>query len=154
MASKPDQSSEHLDLLKALATLLREEDLTEVEYAYGDLEIRLAKSSPMIMAGAPAVAPAAAASAAVSATPVEASKADHPGAVTSPTVGTVYLSPSPGAPPFIRVGDTVTKGQTILIVEAMKVMNHIPAPRDGKVTEIVVSDRQPVEFGEALVIIE
>ncbi|HRE44812.1 MAG TPA: acetyl-CoA carboxylase, biotin carboxyl carrier protein, partial [Terricaulis sp.] len=97
-------------------------------------------------------APAAPAPAAASAPAADLAK--HPGAVASPMVGTAYLSPEPGAPTFIKVGDTVTQGQTLMVVEAMKTFNPIPAPRAGKVTAILVSDAQPVEFGEPLAIIE
>ena len=106
---------------------------------------------------APVVAPAAAAPAAAQTVPAAAaaeSAADHPGTVTSPMVGTVYLAPSPGADNFVSVGGQVKEGDTLMIIEAMKVMNPIPAPRGGKVTAILASDGQPVEFGDPLIIIE
>ena len=105
---------------------------------------------PMQMAAAPAALPVAAAAAA----PAAADLSKHPGAVTSPMVGTAYWAPEPGAKPFIEVGSKVSAGQTLLIIEAMKTMNQIPSPRAGTVTQILVEDGQPVEFGEPLVIIE
>jgi len=101
-----------------------------------------------------ASAPAPSAPAAAPSAPAAEGAGPHPGTVPSPMVGTAYLAPEPGARNFIEVGDTVSEGQTILIVEAMKTMNHIPAPRAGKVKQVLVDDAQPVEFGEPLVIIE
>ena len=133
-------------LVKALADILDEAGLAELEYETADLSVRLSRLS-----GAAPVAPVAAV-----ATPAadSADAASHPGAVTSPMVGTVYLAPEPDAPSFIEVGGTVKKGQTLLIVEAMKVMNPITAPADGTVKQIFVQNAQPVEFGEVLVVIE
>ena len=133
-------------LVKALADILDEAGLAELEYETADLSVRLSRVS-----GAAPVAPVAAI-----ATPAadSADSASHPGAVTSPMVGTVYLAPEPDAPSFINIGGTVKKGQTLLIVEAMKVMNPITAPKDGTVKQIFVQNAQPVEFGEALVVIE
>lgn len=143
------------DLIRELADLLNETDLTEIEIERKGLRVRVARMlslSATVPTAAPAVAPAA---------PVAAAPADtgqsadnHPGAVPSPMVGTAYRAPEPGAPAFVEVGATVSQGQTIMIVEAMKTMNHIPAPKAGKVTAILVEDGQPVEFGEPLVIIE
>lgn len=154
------------ELVRELAAILRETDLTEIEVESqsGDLKLRLARQShvvaaaPVTYAAAPAqmqAAPAPAAQAAPSAA-APAGDADraNPGMVPSPIVGTVYLAPEPGAPAFVSVGTQVTEGQTILIVEAMKTMNPIAAPRAGKVTKICVADAQPVEYGEPLVIIE
>ena len=146
-------------LVKALADILDEAGLAELEYETADLSVRLSRvtgaASP-----APAVAPIAAPAVAVAApastsasTPAE-DMTSHPGAVASPMVGTVYVAAEPDAPAFVAVGDTVKKGQTVLIVEAMKVMNPITAPTDGKITQIMVQNGQPVEFGEVLVIIE
>ena len=146
-------------LVKALADILDEAGLAELEYETADLSVRLSRvtgaASP-----APAVAPIAAPAVAVAApastsasTPAE-DMASHPGAVASPMVGTVYVAAEPDAPAFVAVGDTVKKGQTVLIVEAMKVMNPITAPTDGKITQIMVQNGQPVEFGEVLVVIE
>ncbi|MDX5357317.1 MAG: acetyl-CoA carboxylase biotin carboxyl carrier protein [Rhodobacterales bacterium] len=149
--------------IQALAELLNANDLTElaVKREYGEddsLEVRVVKqatvvqAAPIAVAAAPGAAPAVAAAPAAPAAPED--PAQHPGAVTSPMVGTAYLAPEPGAAPFVAVGATVTEGQTVLIVEAMKTMNHIPAPRAGTVKRILVSDGTPVEFGAPLMIIE
>ena len=138
-------------LVKALADILDEAGLAELEYETADLSVRLSRVSgaaPVAAVAAPAATPAAAAAA------DSADAASHPGAVTSPMVGTVYVAPEPDAPSFIEVGGTVKKGQTLLIVEAMKVMNPITAPADGTVKQIFVKNAQPVEFGEVLVVIE
>jgi len=152
--------------VQALAELLRKNDLTEVEVVrdYGaddTLNVRLARqleaapAAPQIVAATPAAAPAPSAATPASTPPAPASDpAQHPGAVTSPMVGTVYLQPEPGAPAFVSVGDTVNEGQTVCIVEAMKTMNQIPAPRAGTVKRILVEDGAPVEFGSPLVIID
>ena len=142
------------ELIRELAALLKETELSEIEIETDNLKLRVARhlqSASVSVAPAAAPAPAPAAGAAATA-PVD--KANHPGAVTSPMVGTAYLAPEPGAAPYATVGSTVTEGQTVLIVEAMKTMNHIPAPRSGTVKEILVEDGQPVEFGEPLLIIE
>lgn len=155
------------ELVRELAAILRETDLTEIEVESqsGDLKLRLARQSHVV-AAAPAAtyapAPAVVAAAAPSAAPTPAATTaapantdrSNPGMVPSPIVGTAYLSPEPGAAPFISVGAQVTEGQTIMIVEAMKTMNPIAAPRSGKVTKICVTDAQPVEYGEPLAIIE
>jgi len=149
--------------IQALAELLRENDLTELQvkraYAEDDsINVRVSRTSQqMIAAPAPvAAAPAAVAAAPVAAAPAPASNdpSSHPGAVTSPMVGTVYMQAEPGSPAFVSVGAQVSEGDTLLIVEAMKTMNHIPAPRAGKVTRIMVEDGSTVEFGAPLVIIE
>lgn len=143
-----------IKLVRALAELLDETSLTEIEVEDGDRKIKVARSTSAVASyvAAPAPTPLAAAPAAA---PVAApAPADHPGAVKSPMVGTVYLAPEPTAPNFAAVGDTVTEGQTILIIEAMKVMNQIAAPRAGKVTAILVENGQPVEFDQPLVVIE
>ena len=137
------------DLVRALAALLDETGLTEIEYAIGERRIRVVRgalSAPSVTVAMPAAAPAAPAAAAIA--------VETPGAVKSPMVGTAYLSPQPEAPPFIKVGDSVREGQTLLIIEAMKVMNQIPAPRAGRVSQILVADGTPVEFGQALVVLE
>jgi acetyl-CoA carboxylase biotin carboxyl carrier protein len=137
-------------LIRKLAKLLKETGLTEIEFETDDARIRVnAGASGPVIAAAPAVAPAAVAAAAAPAV------ADGPaaGSVSSPMVGTAYLSPEPNAAAFVKVGDRVAKGQTILIIEAMKVMNPIPAPHAGTVTQILVQDGQPVEFGEPLMVI-
>lgn len=142
------------DLVRKLADLLRETGLSEIEFAEGEKRIRVTRptAAQAVAVHAP-VAAAAVAPAPVAAAPA-GKPASHPGAVTSPMVGTAYCAAEPGATPFVRVGDTVKAGQTVLIIEAMKVMNPIKAPRGGTVTEILVSDSQPVEFGEVLMIIE
>jgi acetyl-CoA carboxylase biotin carboxyl carrier protein len=149
--------------ISALAELLNNNDLTElsVKREYGEddsLEVRVVKQVTVVsVAAAPAPvlhhAPAAAASAAAAPVANE-DPAQHPGAVTSPMVGTVYLSAEPGATAFVTVGAQVTEGQTVLIIEAMKTMNHIPAPRAGTVKRILVEDGHPVEYGAPLMIIE
>ena len=147
--------------IEALAALLRENDLTELqvkrEYGEADsLNVRVSRmTQPAPVATAPVAAPAPIAVAA-SAAPAAASEdpASHPGAVTSPMVGTVYMQAEPGSPAFISVGQQVAEGDTLLIVEAMKTMNHIPAPRAGTVKRILVEDGAPVEYGAPLVILE
>ncbi len=144
-------------LIRDLANILNDTDLTEIEVEQDDLRIRVSRAGATQYVQAPIAAPAyappavAAAPVAVAA-PVAA--ADNKNAVTSPMVGTIYLAPAPGSRNFIEVGATVKEGQTLLIVEAMKTMNQIPSPRSGKVTEILVNDAQPVEYGQPLVIIE
>ena len=140
------------DLVRKLADLLRETGLSEIEFAEGEKRIRVTR--PTAAQTVAVHAPIAAAAAPVAAAAPAAKPANHPGAVTSPMVGTAYAAPEPGSAPFVRVGDTVKAGQTVLIIEAMKVMNPIKAPRGGTVVEILVSDSQPVEFGEVLMIIE
>jgi acetyl-CoA carboxylase biotin carboxyl carrier protein len=153
--------------IQALAELLNKNELTElsVKREYGEddsLEVRVVKqvnvvtqtvAAPVAVAAAPAAAAVPAAGHAAAPAAAE-DPAQHPGAVTSPMVGTTYLAPEPGATPFITVGATVTEGQTLLIIEAMKTMNHIPAPRAGTVKRILVSDGTPVEYGAPLLIIE
>ena len=148
-------------LVKALADILDEAGLAELEYETADLSVRLSRVSgaapvaPVAAVAAPAAARAAAPAAPAAAPAADsADAASHPGAVTSPMVGTVYVAPEPDAPNFIEVGGTVKKGQTLFIVEAMKVMNPITAPADGTVKQILVQNAQPVEFGEVLVVIE
>jgi len=147
------------DAIRELADLLKENDLSEIEIETEDYKIRVART----LGGGPVFHAAAAAPAAPAAHGDGAAQggsggavdlSSHPGAVTSPMVGTVYVSPEPGAAPFVQVGDAVTEGQTLLIVEAMKTMNPIPAPKGGTVTHILIQDAQPVEFGEVLVVIE
>lgn len=141
------------ELIRELAELLKETDLSEVEIEREGLRVRVARNLTVAAAAVPSISAAPAAVAADSkATPGDA--ANHPGAVPSPMVGTAYRAPEPGAPSFVEVGTKVSEGQTLLIVEAMKTMNHIPAPRSGTVSAILVEDGQPVEFGEPLVIIE
>lgn len=149
--------------IRALAELLRENDLTELQVKrdYGDdnsLNVRVSRTQPapvMVQASAaPAAAPAMNAPVTAPSTGTAEDPADHPGAVTSPMVGTVYMQPEPGAPAFVAVGASVAEGDTLLIVEAMKTMNHIPAPRAGVIKRILVEDGAAVEYGAPLVIIE
>lgn len=146
------------DMIRRLAGLIDETGLTEIEYDDGRRRIRVARAPGPAAPMAPP-APAAAAPVAVApepAAPPGHPKADasHPGAVTAPMVGTAYLQPSPEAAPFVRPGDRVRKGDVLLIIEAMKVMNQIPSPRDGTVREILVANGAPVEYGEVLMIID
>ena len=136
--------------IRELAELLKETGLTEIEIEHNGARLRVSKQAGGTMMAASAPAPAAAPAAAVEA---PKPKGPSPGSVPSPMVGTVYASPEPGAPPFIKVGQTVKEGDTLFIVEAMKTMNPILASRGGTVTEICVTDAQPVEFGQILVII-
>lgn len=141
--------------IRELAGILEETGLTEIEIEKNGARLRVSRQGGMAaFAAAPASSPVPAAPAAAPAGPAPASEAAHPGTVKSPMVGTAYLSPSPGADPFVREGAQVSEGQTVLIVEAMKTMNPIAAPRSGKVVKIIVSDAQPVEFDEPLLIIE
>jgi acetyl-CoA carboxylase biotin carboxyl carrier protein len=137
-------------LIRKLAKLLKETGLTEIEFETDDARIRVNAGASGPVIAAPAVAaPAAVAAVAAPA----AGDAPAAGSVSSPMVGTAYLSPEPNAAAFVKVGDRIAKGQTILIIEAMKVMNPIPAPHAGTVTQILVQDGQPVEFGEPLMVI-
>lgn len=140
--------------IKRLAKLLHDSDLTEIECEAEGVRIRVSRGGqPMSYVQAPAALPAPANTVpAAPAAPLNTT--DHPGAVKSPMVGTAYSSPKPGDPAFVKVGDMVKTGQTLLIVEAMKVMNPIPAPKGGTVKEILFKEGQPVEFGETLLIIE
>lgn len=136
------------ELVRALAALLDETGLTEIEYAVGERRIRVARgavSGPAVTVSMPAAAPAPAS---------PAPAAEFAGAVKAPMVGTVYLSPQPDTPPFVKIGDMVREGQAVLIIEAMKVMNQIPAPRAGRVAQILVADGAPVEYGQPLVVLE
>ena len=171
MPDKPTTPNGKFDtgLIRELAAILREADLGEIEIEQGGLRIKVVKpetkvvqvSAPSYAAPVAAAVPAtaaapaaAAATAAVSAHDRKAALGQHPGAVKSPMVGTVYLAPEEGAAQFVKVGDTVATGQTILLIEAMKTFNPVLAPRAGKVTAILCKNTQPVEFGEPLVIIE
>jgi acetyl-CoA carboxylase biotin carboxyl carrier protein len=139
------------DLVRALAQLLHETGLTEIEYAAGDHRIRVARTAP----GAAAVTVAVPGPVAAAAHPEPISAlADSPGAVKAPMVGTAYLAPEPGAPPFVTVGGTVRQGDVVLIIEAMKVMNQIHAPTGGRVAQLLIADGTPVEYGQLLMVIE
>jgi acetyl-CoA carboxylase biotin carboxyl carrier protein len=142
-------------LVRQLAELLDETGLTEIEVEDEGRRIRVARQVSGVVAAAPvAAAPAAPAAAPVVAAPVETDLKSHPGAVKSPMVGTVYLSSDPSAPPFVKEGSSVSAGDTLLIVEAMKVMNPIVAPKSGTVVKICVANEQPVEYDQPLVVIE
>lgn len=163
MARQPDDkaaakfSSEDSALVRELALLLDETSLTEIEIERAGLRLRVARNISVAATMPVPVAQAAPVPAAVAAAAPATAAADmskHPGAVTSPMVGTAYWAPEPGAKPFVEVGSKVSVGQTLLIIEAMKTMNQIPSTRAGTVTQILVEDGQPVEFGEPLVIIE
>lgn len=140
------------DAVRKLAALLEDTGLAEIEYESGGQRVRLARNgvaAPMTYAAAPAAATGSAPAAAPA-----ADDAKHPGAVLSPMVGTAYLASQPGAAPFIKLGDSVAAGQTLLIIEAMKTFNPIRSPKAGKVVKINITDGQPVEFGEPLMIVE
>jgi len=152
-----------VDFIQALAELLRENDLTELQVKrdYGEndsLNVRVSRQIQQVVshvAAAPAAAaPAPVASAAAAGAAASEDPASHPGAVTSPMVGTVYMAAEPDTPAFVTVGQKVAEGETLLIIEAMKTMNHIPAPKSGTVKRILVEDGAPVEFGAPLMIVE
>ncbi len=152
------------ELIRQLANILDETNLTEIEVEQEKLKIRVARTAAPVTItqgggwAAPAAMPAMAAPAPAVAVSAEAPKAAdpaaNPGAVPSPMVGTAYVAPEPGSRAFVEVGDVVKEGQTVMIIEAMKHLNHIPAPRAGRVTAVLVENGQPVEFGEPLLIIE
>jgi acetyl-CoA carboxylase biotin carboxyl carrier protein len=148
-----DERRDESEVIRELAALLDETKLTEIEIERDGLRVRVARN---VSVGAPMPAGYQAAASAPAAAPVPGvtDMSKHPGVVPSPMVGTAYLASEPGAKPFVEVGSKVTAGQTLLIIEAMKTMNQIPSPRAGTVTQILVEDGQPVEFGEPLVIIE
>jgi acetyl-CoA carboxylase biotin carboxyl carrier protein len=134
------------DLVRALAALLEETGLSEIEYAQGDRRIRVVRNAPVAPAVTVSVPPAAAAA--------TAAQAEAPGAIKAPMVGTAFLAPQPGAKPFVAIGDQVREGQALLVIEAMKVMNQIHAPRAGRVAEILVADGTPVEYAQVLMVLE
>ncbi len=164
--SKPSQPNHEIDqkLIRTIAELLNEADLCEIEIEKDDFRVRVTRSKPAQVAhySAPAGAPVPAAPppaspvSIVDAAPASAADdlAANPGTLPSPMVGTAYLSPEPDTAPFVSVGSKVTEGQTVVIVEAMKTMNQIPAHRSGTITRILVEDAQPVEYGEPLVVID
>ncbi|HHN66749.1 MAG TPA: acetyl-CoA carboxylase biotin carboxyl carrier protein [Thermopetrobacter sp.] len=158
MAAQKKKPGVDLELIRELAAILRESDLSEVELDLNDLKVRLARETApaqvaaTVAAAAPVAPPATAAE-----PPAKDDTADmsgHPGVVRAPMVGTAYHAPAPGAEPFVTVGQQVKEGQTLLIIEAMKTMNQIPAPSDGVIKAILVEDGQPVEYDEPLMIIE
>ncbi len=156
-----DKKKFETDLIRDLALLLDETNLSEIELEKDEFRIRVARQlhidAPVTMAAPAAMAPAPAPAAAPAPEAPAAPAADagpHPGTIASPMVGTAYLAPEPGAANYIQVGDKISEGQTILIIEAMKTMNHIPATKAGTVKQVLVEDAQPVEFGEPLIIVE
>jgi acetyl-CoA carboxylase biotin carboxyl carrier protein len=156
-APKDKKADSRIDqqMIRELADLLNETGLTEIEWSEGPLKVRVTKGGAPIYAAAPmAAAAAAAAVAATGGAPAASDDASHPGALKSPMVGTVYTAAEPGAAAFVKVGDSVTAGQTVLIVEAMKTMNPITAPKGGRIARILIENQQPVEFGQPLLIIE
>ena len=150
------------DLIRSLAKLLDETGLTEIEYAVGDQRIHVARHAAMpaavpIAPQPPPVekpAPAAPTPTTNGAGHPGANGHDHPGTLKAPLVGIAYLAAEPGKPPYVKIGDTVAEGQTLMIIEAMKVMNQIRAPRAGRVSQVYISDAEPVEYGTALMLIE
>ncbi|MDR6667220.1 acetyl-CoA carboxylase biotin carboxyl carrier protein [Rhizobium sp. 1399] len=145
-------------LIRDLANILKDTDLTEIEVEQEDLRIRVSRAGTPQYIQAPIAGPAYAAPAAIAAAPAAAAPVaagrNPANTVNAPMVGTVYMAPAPGARAFIEVGATVKEGQTLLIIEAMKTMNQIPSPKSGKVTEILVEDGSPVEYGQLLVVVE
>lgn len=143
------------NLIRELGALLEEIGLSEIEVEHGETRIRLSRASNVGAASPPAPAPAPAPAApAKTQSPAPGETASQGDAVVSPMVGTAFLAPEPGGKPYVEVGDQVREGQTLLIIEAMKTMNHIPAQRSGTIVRIIVSDGHPVEYGEPLMIIE
>ncbi|MEP6357131.1 MAG: acetyl-CoA carboxylase biotin carboxyl carrier protein [Hyphomicrobiales bacterium] len=147
------------DLIRKLAQLLSDTDLNEIEIEHETLRLRLSRNPAPVQTVVQAAPPVAAPQAVATSAPAEIAAptptaGSMEGALSSPMVGTAYLSAEPGNPPFVKVGDSVKAGQTVLIIEAMKTMNQIPAQKDGKVTAILIDDAQPVEFGEPLIVIE
>jgi acetyl-CoA carboxylase biotin carboxyl carrier protein len=161
---RSDKLAPDPDLIRSLAKLLDETGLTEIECSAGDQRIRVSRqvaaaaaSQPATIIEKPAAHPPVPSSATNGVGHPGANGAnghDHPGTLKAPLVGIAYLAAEPGAPPYVRVGDTVTEGQTLMIIEAMKVMNQIRAPRAGRVSRVYISDAEPVEYGMALMLIE
>lgn len=153
--AEPTNLNDDVAAIRALAAVLEETGLSEIEIERAGARLRVSRmtTAPTAMHYAPAPALTAPAPS-QAAMPTTAPSSNHPGAVNSPTVGTAYLCPSPGSPPYVSAGVQVAAGQTLMIVEAMKTMNEIKAPRAGKVTDILIGDSQPVEFGQILMIIE
>ena len=152
MSDKGDKKKSAIDAdaVRELSALLKETGLTEIEIEHNGARIRVSRAASAAVA-APAAHAAPAQAAAAPAAPTAAT--GHPGAVTSPMVGTVFVAPEPGKPPFVKIGQQVKEGDTLFIVEAMKTMNAIPSPRAGTVKEILVENGTPVEFGQALLVI-
>jgi acetyl-CoA carboxylase biotin carboxyl carrier protein len=151
--AKTKRTVDH-DLIRDLAKLLTETGLTEIEFERDGERVRVARQIQTVAVAAPGRVPTALAEGAAGADAGVADPTKHPGVVKSPMVGTAYMGPEPGARPYVEVGSRVRAGETLLIVEAMKTMNQIPAPRAGTVTQILIEDGQPVEYDEPLMIIE
>ena len=144
-----------LDLIRALAGILNETGLSEIELDRKGTKLRVSRTMTAVATvHAPAAFHQAPVAQTVMAAPAKVAEGDHPGTVKSPMVGTVYRSSAPGVAPFVEIGTEIKEGQTLLIIEAMKTMNQIPAPRSGRVTHVFVDDGHPVEYGEPLVVIE
>jgi acetyl-CoA carboxylase biotin carboxyl carrier protein len=146
-----------LDAIRALAAVLAETGLTEIEIAEKDIRTRVVRGgTPAVTVSVPGAPLSAAATVPITAatSTAEADLAAHPGAITSPMVGVAYLAPDPGAPPVVTVGQNVVAGQTLLLIEAMKTFNQIKAPKDATVTQVLVQNSTPVEYGEVLMILE
>ena len=154
MPKSPKKADVDEDLVRKLANLLKETGLTEIEYGTGDWHLRVARGTSPSTGGTGANPAAATAAETAGASETAERVADHPGTVTAPMVGVVYTAPEPDAPPFVKVGDAVAEGQTVLLIEAMKVFNPITAPRAGTVARILIASGMPVEYGEPLLIIE
>ena len=158
MSEKKASAGVDTELVRELAKVLAEQGLTEIEVEHGEMRLRLARpltpAAPAQMHYAPAPVATAGPAAAAEVKPTAKDLRTDPRVVLSPMVGTAYMSPEPGSAVFVKVGDTVTEGQTLLIIEAMKTFNPIAAPRAGKIVQLIVSDAQPVEFGEALLLLE
>jgi acetyl-CoA carboxylase biotin carboxyl carrier protein len=154
MAESSKKRAPNEDLIRSLANLLDETGLTEIEIEENNLRVRVARTIVTAAHAVPLPSPSPAATGVAQQGGASPNLENHPGVVTSPMVGTAYRSPEPGAPPFVEVGSVVREGQTLLIVEAMKTMNQIAAPRGGTVKRILVENGQPVEYGEPLMIIE
>ncbi len=152
MTTSSKKPTVNAEIVRELAALLDETGLTEIEYGSGDLRVRVARTAAptSVMMAAPTSAPARSGAAGGEADPV----VDHPGLVASPMVGVAYTATEPESPPFVKIGDTVAVGDTILLIEAMKVFNPIKAPHSGRVSQVFIANGTPVEFGEPLMIIE
>ncbi len=151
---KHDKGSPEQELIRELAGLLNETGLSEIEIEKAGLKIRVARTLTIAATTHSAPPPLSSALSATTASAAVVDPAHHPGCVKSPMVGTIYRAPEPGAPNFVEIGTRVSQGQTLMIIEAMKTMNHIPAPKAGTVTQVLIENGQPVEFGEPLVVVE
>ncbi len=151
---KHDKGSPEQELIRELAGLLNETGLSEIEIEKAGLKIRVARTLTVAATTHSAPPPLSSTLSPTTASAAGVDPAHHPGCVKSPMVGTIYRAPEPGAPNFVEIGTRVSQGQTLMIIEAMKTMNHIPAPKAGTVTQVLIENGQPVEFGEPLVVVE